>query len=71
MSIPRYLSCNILNILVLVNGGVTSDFATKVVEKSGRSPNEIINNPTRILGDYWYDNVNVDFLHDAVAVNSP
>jgi len=55
---------------ILVNAGVKSDFATKVVEKSGHSPDEIIKNPVKILGDYWYSNVNVDFLHDAVAVNA-
>lgn len=47
-----------------------SDFATQVVEKSGRSPEEIIKNPVKVLGDYWYNNVNIDFLPDAVAVNS-
>lgn len=66
---PVPLITNLLNELVLVKAGVKDDFATKVVEKSGHSPNEIIKNPAKVLGEYWYDNVNVDFLADAIALN--
>jgi len=54
----------------LVHAGVKQDFATKVVEHSGHTPSEIINDPARVLEKYWYENVPVDFLKNAVAVNA-
>lgn len=54
----------------LVNVGVKKDFAVKVVEQSGYTPSDIIKNPAKVLGDYWYKNVAVDFLDDAIAVNA-
>lgn len=39
------------------------------MEEFGHSPNEIIQNPTKILEEYWYNNVNVYFLDHAVTAN--
>jgi hypothetical protein len=60
-----------LKITELVKAGVKEDFAIEVVEKSGNNPDEIINNPARVLEEYWYANSEeaIDFLDNAVAVN--
>lgn len=57
-------------IQILVKAGVKEDFATKVVEHSGHKPSDIISNPVQVLGDYWYNNVDLHFLDNAVAVNA-
>ncbi|KAK2466634.1 hypothetical protein APHAL10511_000892 [Amanita phalloides] len=53
----------------LEQAGIKPEFAAKVVEHSGVDPSEILNNPAKVLEEYWYDNVDVDFLDGAVAVN--
>jgi len=54
----------------LVQAGVKQDFAAKVVKNCGHKPSEILKDPARILEEYWYKNVEINFLDGGVAVTA-